>query len=281
MHTDLHHELNITRTIAEQAGHIIVSHYNTDYQVHMKAGEEPVTIADRQASQHIVNALQQAFPNDLVLSEESTVPKGVSQSHRVWVIDPMDGTKEFIKHNNEFSVMIGLVREGSPVLGVVYQPLTEHLYWGVKGQGAFARQSGEVRQMHVSKHSQMDELCIAVSRSHLSQELIELYQRMGIPRMLQSGSVGLKLALIAQQVCDVYLNISGMTSCWDTCAPEAILREAGGHTSDLSGKPLDYSFEQLKNRDGVIATNGVVHQKLLSLIQQLLEQHYHHHINRL
>jgi 3'(2'), 5'-bisphosphate nucleotidase len=273
-------ELDITREVAQKAGEIILSYYDTDYDVQMKVGQEPVTIADKSSSRYIVEALQTAFPRDLVVSEECDLPGGVRNHDRVWIIDPVDGTKEFIKHNGEFSVMIGLVEEGVPVVGVVYQPVTGYLYWAARGQGSFSLRDQQTQALHVSRHQHFHELCIAASRSHLTQELRELYSRLGISEIIRSGSVGLKLAMIARQTCDVYLNLSGMTSCWDTCAPEIILTEAGGRVSNLSGTLLDYSFQQLKNHNGVVASNAIVHERLLERIHVVLEGHYFAELER-
>ncbi|MGE3727402.1 MAG: 3'(2'),5'-bisphosphate nucleotidase CysQ [Candidatus Sericytochromatia bacterium] len=279
----MHHferELDITREVAQKAGEIILSFYDTDYVVQMKTGQEPVTIADKTSSRFIVEALQKSFPRDLVVSEESEVPGGVQSHDRIWIIDPVDGTKEFIKHNGEFSVMIGLVEEGVPVVGVVYQPVTGYLYWASRGQGAFSLRDQLLKPLQVSQRQSFHELCIAASRSHLTQELCDLYERLGITEIIRSGSVGLKLAMIAHQTCDLYLNLSGMTSCWDTCAPEIILKEAGGRVSNLSGTPLDYSFQQIKNHNGVVASNGIVHDRLLERIHTVLEGHYFAEIER-
>lgn len=273
--------MNLSRELALQAGQILLSHYDTDYTVELKAGEEPVTIADRTSSQHIVARLQQAFPQDLVVSEEQHPPAGLLNHERVWIIDPMDGTREFINHNGEFSVMIGLVESGQPVLGVVYQPVTGFLYWAVSGQGAYFQSGRNTRLLRVSRQQDFSQLRIAASRSHLTEELRELYLGLGIQEIVHSGSVGLKLALIARQTCDLYLNLSALTSCWDTCAPQILLTEAGGQVSNLSGQPLDYSFRQLRNLNGVVASNGVIHELLIDRIHALLEGHYQAQIARI
>lgn len=272
--TAFERELNLARELAVQAGHIILSHYDTDYSIELKAGKEPVTIADRSSSQHIVKRLAQAFPQDLILSEELVPPVGLQNHERVWIIDPMDGTGEFINHSGEFAVMIGLVESGQPVLGVIHQPVTGFLYWAVRGHGAYFNSGRHTRLLRVSTRRDFSQLRIAASRSHFTQELRRLYHQLGIQEVVRSGSVGLKLALIARQSCDLYLNLSGLTSCWDTCAPQILLTEAGGLVSNLSGQPLDYSFKQLRNLNGVVASNGVVHSLLLERIQALLEEYY-------
>ncbi|MBF2052498.1 MAG: 3'(2'),5'-bisphosphate nucleotidase CysQ [Candidatus Sericytochromatia bacterium] len=270
----LQRELQLVKNIAVEAGKIILSHYDTDYQVQMKSGEEPVTIADKTSSRYIVNALQQAYPNDAIVSEENDLPTNLKTAERIWVIDPMDGTKEFIKHNGEFAVMIGLVQAGDPVLGVVYQPVNEKMYWGIHGQGAFMAQTHiqTPLQLKVSGEDKLKALRIAASRSHYTPEIKNIYRALGLNNVVQSGSLGLKFAMIARQICDIYFNLSNVTSCWDTCAPEVILKEAGGRISNLSGTRLTYTFSHVKNRNGVIATNGPIHDYLVEKIQDLLIQ---------
>ncbi len=266
----LSRELEIAQKIAFDVSKVILSHYDSDYEVMMKAGEEPVTIADKHASQFIVDALHRAFPKDAIVSEESPLPTDLDQHERIWVIDPIDGTKEFIKHNGEFAVMIGLVQEGHPILGVVYQPVTQMMCWGVEGQGAFMGNGSQKQALHVSQASDLNDLRIATSRSHFSDQLQKLYDDLGLKNVVRCGSLGLKFALIARQLSEIYFNLSNITSCWDTCAPEVILKEAGGRISNLSGTRLTYTFSHVKNRNGVVATNGPIHDYLVEQIQGAL-----------
>lgn len=272
MSSSLQRELELAQQTALEAGKILLDHYDTKYQVQMKAGKEPVTIADQTSSQYIIEAIQRRFPNDAIVSEESALPTGLSREARIWVIDPMDGTKEFINHNGEFSVMIGLVREGNPVMGVVYQPTTSMMSWGVTGEGAYMAQGHKRQRLHVSNENSLEQLRVAASRSHLTQELQDIYHQLGFRHIVQSGSLGLKFAMIARQLCHIYFNLSNLTSAWDTCAPEVILKEAGGRISNLFGYRLTYTFSHVRNRKGVLATNGPVHDYLVEQIQMLLTQ---------
>lgn len=273
MSSSLKRELKTAREVAVEAGKILLAYYDTNYQVQMKPGDEPVTIADKSSSNFIIEALQRQFPQDAIVSEESALPTGLSRESRIWVVDPMDGTKEFIKHNGEFSVMIGLVREGEPVMGVVYQPVTGMMYWGSQAEGSFMLEPGKTLQrMQVSAEASLENLYIAASRSNLKPEMQELYNELGFRHILQAGSLGLKCALIARQICHIYLNLSNLTSAWDTCAPEVILKEAGGRISNLFGYRLTYTFSHVRNRKGVLATNGPIHDYLVEQIQMLLTQ---------
>ncbi|PKL76884.1 MAG: 3'(2'),5'-bisphosphate nucleotidase CysQ [Candidatus Melainabacteria bacterium HGW-Melainabacteria-1] len=272
MSSSLQRELELAQHSAIEAGKIILGYYDTDYQVQLKAGREPVTIADQTSSNYIIQAIQHKFPRDAIVSEESALPAGLAREDRIWVIDPMDGTKEFINHNGEFSVMIGLVREGNPVLGVVYQPVSGLMCWGVNGEGAYMVQGQTRKRLQVSTESALENLCVAASRSHLTPELEHIYHQLGFHHIIQSGSLGLKVALIARQLSHIYLNLSNLTSAWDTCAPEVILKEAGGRISNLFGSRLTYTFSHVRNRKGVLATNGPVHDYMVEQIQMLLTQ---------
>jgi len=274
----LQRELTLAKEAAIEAGKIILSHYDTDYQVQMKTGEEPVTIADKTSSNYIVQALHRAFPQDAIVSEENALPTDLATAERIWVIDPMDGTKEFIQHNGEFAVMIGLVQAGDPVLGVVYQPVTDMMCWGVSGQGAYVQNGCGPQRLQVSHQADLSEVRIAASRSHYTHEMKRLYTELGLQNIVQSGSLGLKFAMIARQLCEIYFNMSNVTSCWDTCAPEVILKEAGGRISNLSGTRLTYTFSHVKNRNGVVATNGPIHDYLVEQIQNLLSHRAQVHL---
>lgn len=262
-------ELNIALTTAQAAGQILVDYFRQQVDIHFKPGDEPVTIADQSANTYITQILQEQFPDDLVIAEEGPLPARDSEAKRIWFVDPMDGTREFINGNHEFSVMIGLAEHGQPVLGVVYQPLTGHLYWAIQGQGAHfeSAPAQPIQRLHVSPRHTLADLACAVSRSHHSHDLEAFYRYLGISHFVPSGSIGLKLALISRQICDVYINFSGTTSLWDACAPQVILQEAGGRISDLRGQPLSYSPNLIKNAQGILATNGPIHEQLLAEIQ--------------
>lgn len=275
------HEVETVKRIAREAGEIILSHYHEDYDIEIKSDESPVTVADKASSAHIVQSLKDAFPEDAVLSEENIPDEPLTYKTRVWVTDPMDGTKEFIKKNGEFAVMIGLADKHRPVLGVVYQPVTGYMYWATKDGGAFYERDGQQGQLKVSGVNQMTNLRVVGSRSHMSRELMQFYKEMGLNKISQSGSVGLKIALIALQSNDLYMSLSSSTSCWDTCAPQIILQEAGGTITNIMGQPLDYTFEELKNINGIVATNGPLHEELITTLQAKMQARYEQEVSEM
>jgi 3'(2'), 5'-bisphosphate nucleotidase len=260
---DMERELTTAEAIAREAGELLMGYYRRDISVDLKGGTEPVTEADRVANDHIVRRLREEFPEDAVLAEESAgEAEEAAGARRIWMVDPMDGTKEFINHTDEFAVMIGLTVEGRPRLGVVNQPATRTLYRGVVGEGAEMNVDGTVTALAVSDRSREEDLRLICSRSHLPDTVQQMMSDLGISEMLRSGSVGLKIGRIGTAACDLYLHPSIGTKLWDACAPEAILVAAGGRLTDFDGKPVVYDPLSLHNERGLLASNGRLHDRL-------------------
>ena len=269
-------ELRIALELAREAGAAILDVYDGPLHIEQKTGaddREPVTQADKLANEIIVDRLQKEFPGDGILAEESIDTSRRLRKQRVWMIDPLDGTTGFIDGNGDFAVQIGLTEQGQCVLGVVYQPLTGVLYRAVLGQGSWIeRPEFEPEQARVSQHREIPTMRLAASRSHRSPRMDKVVQALGLKEEVRRGSVGIKVGLLVEQQCDVYVHLSPRTKQWDTCAPEIILREAGGSITDLFGQPLSYNKLELQNRNGVVASNGIVHDHIIASIQPLLTQ---------
>jgi 3'(2'), 5'-bisphosphate nucleotidase len=256
-------QLETAEQIAREAGDILMRYYRGEYEIDTKAGEEPVTEADRAANEHIVARLTQEFPDDGVLAEESAGNAASLVGHRrLWCVDPMDGTKEFINHTDEFAAMIGLVEDGRPVLGVVNQAATGTIYRGIVGDGAEAVTAEATTALRVNATGQSEQLKLICSRSHLPDIVQRMMQELGISEMLRSGSVGLKIGKIGTGICDLYLHPSGGTKLWDAAAPEAILHAAGGRLTDFDGQDVPYDPGHVHNDRGLLASNGVIHAEL-------------------
>ena len=261
-------ELQTACRLAREAGRLILKFYYTHGQhIEWKTPTEPVTYADKAANRLIVDSLRGQFPDDGILAEESPDTERRLSCERVWVIDPLDGTKEYIKHNGEFSVMIGLAVNGVPVVGAVYQPTTDILYYASQGQGAFVEREGQTRRVTVSETTNPSEMCLIVSRSHKDPIVQEIRNQLGIQRQIESGSVGLKVGRIVERDCDLYIHVSNKTRLWDACAPDIILREAGGVFSDLNGNPIFYNCPDPRNWNGLIASNGKIHDHIVDVTQ--------------
>ncbi len=263
--SDYQHELETASRLAREAGEVILNVYATDFTVASKGKAGPVTEADLQASHLIVEGLRKAFPGDAVVSEEDAASH-VRHEGRVWYVDPLDGTKEFVARNGEFAVMIGLAIGGRASVGVVYRPVTGSLYSGTAGNETWLEEDGRRMQLSVSSTTDLRALRLAVSRSHRHSLLTELRPRLGITQEIPCGSVGLKVGLVAGRQADLYLDPSPYTNAWDTCGPEAILSGAGGKMTDLAGAPILYGRDELRNRKGLLGSNGACHDLVLQAI---------------
>ena len=253
---DFSFQLQIAVELARQAGRLILEIYDTDFSVSYKGKSDPVTEADQRANDLIVEGLQRQFPQDLIVAEESSLPNETINSNFVWYVDPLDGTKEFIAKNGEFSVMIGLALNGKACLGVVYRPDKDILYSGISEHQAWIEIAGDKKLLQTNRHTNPRELSLVVSRSHRNPLMGEIKTAIGLHHEITSGSVGLKIGLIASGQADVYLEPGPYTSAWDACAPEAILRGAGGRFSDIFGNPIRYHPTTVKNTHGLVGTNG-------------------------
>ena len=228
--------------IAGDAGVAIMAvHDGDDLAVRAKADASPVTAADLAAHRCIVDGLARLTPEIPVLSEESahTVPLEQRRSwRRFWLVDPLDGTREFLKRNGEFTVNIALIEDGVPVFGVIQSPVSGAVWHGVPGQGAF-RRDGDGERRIATRSPATAPLRVAASRSHLDPRTAALLQRIGEHDAIGLGS-SLKFCLLAEGGMDAYPRM-GPTSEWDTAAGQAILEAAGGCVLDLRGRPFRYN----------------------------------------
>ncbi|WP_307794896.1 3'(2'),5'-bisphosphate nucleotidase CysQ [Alkalihalobacillus sp. BA299] len=261
-------DVTVILNIAVEAGKDILSVYETDFSVENKQDDSPLTLADRKSHIKIVEGLEQHYPNIPILSEEG---KHQSYSERkewdyAWVVDPLDGTKEFVKRNGEFTVNIALIKDGTPILGVIYAPVLDVAYVGEQGQGAYKVENVLEK---VNKQIPLEDIGIALpikeerdycsvvaSRSHLSKETEEyietLKEKHGKVELTSAGS-SLKLCLVAEGKADVYPRFAP-TMEWDTAAGQAVVECAGGKvvTTDTN-EPLKYNKENLLNPWFIVA----------------------------
>jgi 3'(2'), 5'-bisphosphate nucleotidase len=233
--------LDEIKDVARLAGEKILEIYNTDFSVEQKDDKSPLTAADMASHKAIVARLQTLTPEIPVLSEESAkLPfEERSQWHTYWLIDPLDGTKEFIKRNGEFTVNIALIRDGVAVLGVVHVPVSGVTYAACQGRGAFKDVPGAgEREIQVRKLPD-GPVAVVGSRSHQGDSLKAFLNKLGDHEMVSMGS-SLKICLVAEGIADVYPRL-GLTSEWDTAAAQCVVEQAGGSLTDLEMKPLLYN----------------------------------------
>ncbi len=265
-------ELAIAMRLAREAGAIVRTFYQVSPNIRWKDPTEPVTEADRAVNAYLVKQLAQVFPQDGILAEESKDDLARLQKPRVWIIDPLDGTVEFIARNGEFCIMIGLAVEGAPVAGVVYQPIDDVLYGAARGIGAFVEEFGERYRLRVSREASIERFRLVVSRSHRAPLVDTIIARAGIQKVRSVGSVGLKIGLIARRKAECYVHPNPGTKEWDTCAPDIILREAGGIMTDCWNRLLRYNQPDVVRRFGLLASNAAAHAQLTEVVEYVLDE---------
>jgi 3'(2'), 5'-bisphosphate nucleotidase len=219
----------------------------------LKSPGDPVTEADLAANGAILELLRLGDGGTPVLSEESRDGADRLAHEEIWVVDPLDGTKEFLAGNGEFAVMVGLARAGEAVLGAVYLPAVDVLYAGIVGSGAWVERKEGGRQPLRCVEAKAGRLRLVGSRSHAEPLLVAMQQALGVTDVEPAGSVGVKCGRIAEGRRDLYIHPVPYLKEWDTCAPEAVLRAAGGTVTDCRGGPLRYNQRVPVQRDGIVA----------------------------
>jgi len=248
-------KLAIAVKLALDAGREILKLYRREMQVDQKADEGPVTAADRSADRLIREGLRASFPEDAVLTEESPDRLDRLSSRRLWIVDPLDGTRQFVKGVDEFAVMIGLAIDGVPRLGVVHLPAERLTYAGADGEGVFEIDaSGSRRPVEIEPwNGGREPIAVAVGRSSAGSRTCRVVEALGSTRIVRSGSVGRKAMLIMSGQADAYFTLGTRSRHWDSCAPEALIRLAGGRFTDTTGRGIVYNTEQTRNERGLLA----------------------------
>ena len=256
-------ELETAVQAAKEAGTIIMALFGKDYRIEEKSKGNPVTTADIEANRKIQEILLGRYPEDGWLSEEDKDDLRRLGSSRVWVVDPIDGTKEFIAGVPQFAVSVGLVMDGRPVLGVVYNPAEEKLYRAVKGDGAALND----QPIHVSQREEMQGAFLLVSRSEPRRKFQPFAD---LCRLEPIGSIAYRLALVAQGEGDGTLTFRSLHE-WDVCAGVVIVEEAGGVVVDGGGRGLVFNQEDTQYR-GIVASNEILTPSLQGMLARILAE---------
>jgi len=242
--SNLEHALNQLVDLSRRAGAAILAWYDGDMGITQKADHTPLTKADL-ASHELINAeLTSLWPAIPVLSEESADIAWETRQRwlEYWLVDPLDGTREFINHNGEFTVNIALIRNHNPVLGIVYVPVTDVCYFGARNYGAW-RQHGDAPATAIEVRQPAAEPAVIVgSRSHANPELASQLNKLGPHELISMGS-SLKFCRVAEGLADFYPRL-GPTSEWDTAAAQAVVEAAGGRVVKIDDSPLDYNTKK-------------------------------------
>lgn len=270
--------LPLVRSTGWKAGEILRHHYthnsNQDLSTEKK-DKGPVTQADIEANHCILKELQTALAGKPFgyLSEETHQGTTPLPEEWVWIIDPLDGTRDFIDKTGEYAIHIALVYQGRPQLSVVVIPEWEKLYFATKNQGTFVEtRDGKIQPVTVSSKQSIEQLSLVASRTHRDQTFQDLINHLPFQRKNYVGSVGCKIAHILEGQSDVYISLSGKSAPkdWDFCAPELILTEAGGCFTHFEGHDLQYNRGDVCQWGGIIASNGSCHEQLCHLSLQFL-----------
>ncbi|WP_088239700.1 3'(2'),5'-bisphosphate nucleotidase CysQ family protein [Calothrix rhizosoleniae] len=277
---DFQEILAIASSIGWGAADILRSYYrgNGDQSLNVQyKQEDPVTAADLAVNQYILQKLQTELgeANFGYISEETYEEGKTKQlnSELVWIIDPLDGTRDFIEKTGEYAIHMALVKENRPVLAVVVVPELEKLYHAIKGEGAFVTtRNGKSLPVKVSSRERIQDLTLVVSRSHRNQRLEYLLQNLPCQNQKSVGSVGCKIATIVEQQADMYISLSGKSAPkdWDMAAPELILTEAGGKFTHFAGHVLQYNTGDINQWGGLLASNGQFHESLCQRAENIL-----------
>ena len=248
-----------------KAGDKILEVYESDFQVEKKDDNSPITKADLESNKIIKESLlKTGIP---ILSEEDADDKSRMNSNKVWIVDPLDGTQDFVNRTGEFTVMVGLVENHIPVMGLVYVPTKKILYFAERGSGAFYN-AGKWEKISVRNTSAISECLALISRHHLSDKEKKMLDHLKIKNTASIGS-SLKVMEIASGSADIYLTSTNKMKQWDTAASHCIITEAGGKMTDISGNDLVYNTESVNHENGLLVTNGLIHEEIVSKISKL------------
>jgi myo-inositol-1(or 4)-monophosphatase len=252
--------LNNTITAIKEAGEIILKYYNSEFEVKQKGIGNPVTEADLETDTFLKEYLMRQYPDYGWLSEETRDSPERLEKERVWVVDPLDGTKEFIEGVPNFAISIGLVENGKPILGVILNPVTNELYTAIKGRGM--RLNGKIST--ICKNKSLNEINILNSRSETKNGLWEPFQN-NFKELIPFGSIALKLAMVAANQSDFVGSLQPKNE-WDICAGHCLINEAGGKMLTTKSKEITYNKANTLTTPGLIAGNSNAINNFLSIL---------------
>jgi myo-inositol-1(or 4)-monophosphatase len=228
-------ELDVALTAAREAGAILLRHYESGSGHWEKSKDNPVTLADLESDRAIRARLAEAFPEDAILSEETVSDASRTEKPRVWIVDPMDGTKEFTRKIPEFAASIALAEAGEPVVGVILNPVESVAIWASRGAGTWREGS----RVQVSSCPRLSEAVVIASRTEISREKFAPYEGW-FKELRPLGSIAWKLACVASGDGDINISVAPKNE-WDVCAGDVLVREAGGAYVDFGGSPRIYN----------------------------------------
>ena len=260
-------ETNLAINAVIDAGKAVMKIYGQEFETKIKANNEPLTQADIESNKIIHKIISNS--DHPILSEETEDDKKRLEQDTVWIVDPLDGTSDFINRTDEFTIMIGLVRKQIPVLGVIFCPTQNTLYVAQQNQGAYQLLGERWSKISASIISDIAECRAVCSRHHLSENEHNFLQNIHPVKLTQRGS-SLKAIDIASGIAEFYFTSSNKIKQWDTCASYCLIKEAGGNITDIFGNDLEYNTEQINHKNGISITNGSVHTQLINSYKKFM-----------
>jgi len=243
-----------------RASKAVMEIYRQDFTSGVKDDDSPITKADLESNRIIKEVL--AASSLKVLSEEDEDDKSRLDSEKIWIIDPLDGTSDFVNRTGEFTIMIALVEDKRPVLGLICRPTTDSLFLAQKSGGAFQLNDGRWNRLQVSSTYELTKCRAVGSRFHLSEQEKEFFRDLGVMSFESRGS-SLKVAEICMGMADLYLTTSNKIKQWDTCASYCLVTEAGGRMTDIDGGDILYNVDRINHERGLLVSNGIVHDEVV------------------
>jgi 3'(2'), 5'-bisphosphate nucleotidase len=259
-------ELDIAVRAAKEAGDAILEIYEGDYKTSTKNDDSPITDADLKSNQIIKDILSETKHH--ILSEEDKDDLNRLTQKTIWIVDPLDGTSDFIDKTGEFTVMISLIKDKKPILGVIAWPTEKTLFVAQKGSGAFRFSNEEWKRISVTKVSEIPKCRTVGSRHHLSDKEKSFIKKLGIEDFTSIGS-SLKVGKISSGEAEAYITTTNKMKEWDSAASYCIITEAGGKMTDMSGNDITYNNKDVYHQNGILVTNGLVHDKIVEEFKKL------------
>jgi len=264
-------ELEVAARLAREAAAVIRRHYEApSLSVSRKADGSPVTAADLEADALIARGLGEAFPGDAIRSEESSTGGPAGSTSRVWIVDPLDGTRDLLERSGDFAVHIALAVSGEPVVAAVALPALGRLYLAVRGSGAICRSGSESRPLRLDRSRPLAEYRTGITRTASSRALDCFLDRTGLRARAVARGASVKQMLLAEGTLDLCITLHDLEHEWDSCAPSLIVEEAGGLVTDVDGRPLRYNQADPRHRRGVVMSAGPHHDAILAAAQRCL-----------
>lgn len=259
-------ELDVAIEAAYEAGNTILEIYKRNYETFTKSDDSPITEADLKSNEIIKTILSKT--NHKILSEEDKDDHKRLSEEIIWIIDPLDGTSDFIDKTGEFTVMIALIKNKKPIIGVIGWPTEKTIFAAQKGCGAFKFSEGKWKEISVTKISELSKCKAVGSRHHLSEKEKMFIKKLGIKNFTSIGS-SLKVGKISSGEAEAYITTTDKMKEWDSAASYCLISEAGGKMTDMSGNDITYNNKIVNHKNGILVTNGIIHDQIVKEFKKL------------